>query len=518
MVKIIYMRRIHFLSLLTILSLLLSFPPFGLYPLAWSAFVPFFEVINNTTPSFAFKYGFGIGIAVFLGLLYWIVHSLTVYGHLSLWFSLSLLFLLVIYLSFYFAIFGYLLVKLKVFETNLAPWLTGAIWTGLEYIRGHLLTGFPWCLLGDSQYRWLTFIQIADIGGIYLLSFLVITANACLFCIFKREMKGRLLNTIFMLFVLFLVLLYGRYQLKSWHKKMVQAPKIKVGLVQGNIDESQKWDPAFQDFTLKIYAELSQKMALKKPQLIVWPETALPFFFQQPSPNRKFVLNFIRQTKIPFLIGAPAYKLSFKKVYYYNRAYLINKKGEVIGHYDKTHLVPFGEYVPLRRFLSFIPAVAATEGDFYPGKVISPLSLRINGKNLHLGILICFEGIFPQISREFALKGANFLINITNDAWFGYTSAPYQHFAMLVFRAIENRRSIVRCANTGFSAFILPTGEIAKRSELFQRQYLINDIPLIQAKSFYTLHGDILAYGCFCVILVWVVSNRRWIWKKSEKI
>ncbi len=495
--------------------LILSFPSFDLYLLAWVAFLPLFWSIKEISAFSAFQQGFGAGMAFFLGLLYWLLHAMTIYGHLSFLFSLGLLILLVIYLALYLGAFCYLIVWLELFEHVLFPWLTGMLWVALEYLRGHLLTGFPWELLGNSQYKWLSFIQVADIGGIYLLSFFVMTANACLFLCLEKRNKVAFLNLAVFLGVLLAALGYGWHQLHFWETKIKHLPHLKVGLIQGNIDESKKWDPAFQTATLKIYTELSLKAGEQKPDLLIWPETALPFYFQQPSAYRQFILNLVKQINIPLLVGSPAYKMTSQNVQYFNRAYLISKKGEVVDYYDKVHLVPFGEYVPCRRLLKFLPAVAAQEGDFSPGKRLRPLILK--GK-IPFGVLICFEGIFPEISRQLVQEGASFLVNITNDAWFGRTSAPYQHLSMLVLRAIENRRGIARCANTGFSAYILPTGEINQRSKLFKPEFLIGTLPLVEEKTFYARHGDVLAYFCMCGILIYIFLKGRQKWKKSKSV
>jgi apolipoprotein N-acyltransferase len=495
--------------------LVLSFPAFDIYPLAWVAFLPLFWSIKGISAFSAFQQGFGAGMVFFLGLLYWLLHAMTVYGHLSFLFSICLLMLLIIYLAFYLGVFCYLIVRLELFECVFFPWLTGMLWVALEYLRGHLLTGFPWEHLGDSQYRWLSFIQGADIGGVYLLSFLIMTANACLFLCLEKKNKTAFFNAAFFLGLFLALLSYGHYKLRFWETKIKHLPHLKIALIQGNIDESKKWDPAFQTATLKTYAELSLKAAAQKPDLLVWPETALPFYFQQPSPFREFVLNLVKQINVPLLTGSPAYEITSQKVKYFNRAYFINKKGRVVDYYDKVHLVPFGEYVPCRCLLKFLPAIAAQQGDFFPGNCLKPLILK---KKIPFGVLICFEGIFSEISRQLVQKEASFLVNITNDAWFGRTSAPYQHFSMLVLRAVENRRGIARCANTGFSAFILPTGKITQRSELFKPEVLIGTLPLVEEKTFYMLHGDILAYLCLCGIFINILLKRRGRWKKSKSV
>ncbi len=499
------------LAFLTGIFLTLSFPPFKYYALAWVAFVPLFWALSKVNLSTAFNLGLLCGTVHYFGLLYWIVYATVKYGGLSYPSGILLLVLLVIYLSLYFALFSAFVQQLNR-ESWLFPIVTSAIWVGLEYARSHFLTGFPWELLGDSQYRWPTFIQIADIGGIYLLSFLVMLGNTIFFqliCFPKR----RLLRAISLLIIMSSVLYYGERQLKNWAALMASLPKINLAVVQGNIDQSYKWDKAFQEETIQIYEGLTKQAAKMPPEIIIWPETAIPFYFQEPSIYQSRILNLSKHIKIPLLVGSPAYALDGNSVKYFNRAYLINFEGEIVSYYDKNHLVPFGEYVPYRRLLFFLPHLVSVIGDFSTG-VIKPLL----GFKYPLGVLICFEGIFPELSTKLVKNGALLLINITNDAWFGKTSAPYQHLSMLAIRAVENRRSIARSANTGFSAFIKPTGEIINRSSLFVKGYFCEKLPIFKGRTFYTKYGDILAILCLCVMLIYsFLVLRRLLWRKSKK-
>jgi apolipoprotein N-acyltransferase len=263
-------------------------------------------------------------------------------------------------------------------------------------------------------------------------------------------------------------------------------------LVQGNIDQSIKWDESFQKETLKIYERLSSKVSEGKPDLIIWPETATPFFFQEASEYQPLILDIPERTKAFVLFGSPSYKIEKGKVNHYNSAYLASPAKELVGMYDKIHLVPFGEYVPLSNLLFFIGSLGEGIGNFKPGKEIFNFSLP-QGK---FGVLICFEIIFPDLCRRFVKDGADFLVTITNDAWFGRTSAPYQHFSMATFRAIENRVFIARAANTGISGFIDPSGRIVKQGGIFTEEAMNGMIRLSSEKTFYTLYGDVFAWIC----------------------
>jgi apolipoprotein N-acyltransferase len=289
---------------------------------------------------------------------------------------------------------------------------------------------------------------------------------------------------------------------------MVDQPSLKVGLVQGNIDQSIKWDESFQRETLRIYESLSLKVAEGKPDLIIWPETATPFFFQEAREYQPIILDIPARTKAFLLFGTPAFKIERGKINYYNSAFLASPSKELIGAYDKIHLVPFGEYIPLQDLLFFIGSLGEGIGDFKSGKEIFNFSLP-QGK---FGVLICFEIIFPDLCRRFVKRGANFLVTITNDAWFGRTSAPYQHFSIAAFRAVENRVFIARAANTGITGFIDPKGKMIKKGGIFTEEAMNGMIRLSNRKTFYTLYGDIFAWGCSAfsiLLLAYALFQRR---------
>ncbi|HMK65469.1 MAG TPA: apolipoprotein N-acyltransferase, partial [Thermodesulfobacteriota bacterium] len=275
-------------------------------------------------------------------------------------------------------------------------------------------------------------------------------------------------------------------------------------VVQGNIDQSLKWNPAFQEKTIDIYKELSLSPSAGPSDLIVWPETAVPFYFMNENRLTPEIFRLARNTGSCLLFGSPAVRVEKDQMQFYNRAYLLSPEGRV-AYYDKIHLVPFGEYVPLKRFLPFVGKMVQAIGDFSAGP--GPIGLPLpRGK---AGVLICFETIFPEISRAYKQEGCQFLVNITNDAWFGKTSAPYQHLSMLTFRAIENRVWIARAANTGFSAFIDSTGRITQSVPLFQSGRIYATIPLREDKTFYTRHGDLLVVFCGVILIIGLVLKRR---------
>jgi apolipoprotein N-acyltransferase len=385
------------------------------------------------------------------------------------------------------------------------------IWVSLEYLRSFLLTGFPWANIGYSQYLNLPFIQMTDITGVYGPSFVIILVNATLSWALQQWPKKAFPFKEVTVTVLILLgaLIYGYGRMRGMDRQISQNLPLKIGLVQGNIDQSIKWDESLQKETLKIYERLSLKVSNGKPDLIIWPETATPFFFQEAREYQPMILDIADQAGAFLLFGSPSYKVEKGKVNHYNSAYLISPARELMGRYDKIHLVPFGEYVPLSNLLFFIGSLGEGIGNFKPGKEIFNFSLP-QGK---FGVLICFEIIFPDLCRRFVKRGADFLVTITNDAWFGRTSAPCQHLSMATFRAIENRVFVARAANTGISAFIDPKGKIVEQGGIFTEEAMNGTIRLSRERTFYTLYGDVFAWICFAASILFLghglIQKRR---------
>jgi len=489
-------------SLFSGVLLILSFPNFDFEFLAWFALIPLFYSVEGKGLLPAFALGFLTGFVSFLGILYWIIVAVHTYGNVPLILSGLILLLLVMYLSLFMGLFTFLTRLIQTALGLRTILLAPIIWVSLEYLRSVLLTGFPWANIGYSQYLNLPIVQMVDITGVYGPSFVIIFVNAALFWVLQQWPKKvfPFKEVAVTALILLGILIYGYVKIKGMDRQISQSPSLKVGLVQGNIDQSIKWDESFQKETLKIYERLSSKVSEGKPDLIIWPETATPFFFQEAKEYQPMILDISEKTDAFLLFGSPSYKVEKGKVNHYNSAYLISPARELIGRYDKIHLVPFGEYVPLSNLLFFLGSLGEGIGNFKPGKEIFSFSLP-QGK---FGVLICFEIIFPDLCRRFVKKGAGFLVTITNDAWFGRTSAPYQHLSMATFRAIENRVFIVRAANTGISAFIDPKGKIIEQGGIFTEEAIIGTIGLSKEKTFYTLYGDIFAWICCALSILFL--------------
>jgi len=492
---------------LTGLLLALAFPRPGFSILAWIAFLPLFYAIRGNSPANSFKLGFLAGFVAYAGIFYWLNIVMTTYGKLPLPVSICLTLLMAAYLALYLAAAAALS---RFAEIHSIPMLITfpAVWVSLEYLRAYFLTGFPWALLGYTQYRTLPLLQIADMTGVYGVSFLIILVNIFLYQLW-RWVRGKdgatypFLATFTAIPLLLVTIWYGFVTLN----REVSGTEVKVALAQGNIPQDIKWNPAFQEETVAIYERLSRRSS--GAALVVWPESSLPFFFQKEQLYSARVTSLAKELDAALIVSSPALEYDDGHEKLLNSAFLIAPDGSAAGRADKIHLVPFGEYVPLAKLLPFVKKMVQGIGDFSPGRTAAPLNAAF-GK---IGVLVCFEGIFPELSRAYVNNGAGLLVNITNDAWFGDSSAPYQHLSMTVLRAVENRVPLVRSANTGITAIIDSRGHVRGMTGLFREALLTGTVRIGGEKSFYTLHGDIFAWGCIALAIgiFATVSRRRFL-------
>lgn len=500
-------------AILSGVLLTVSFPKFALDWMAWGALVPLLLALRDVPMGAGFRIGFVAGIIHYMTLMYWLVHTFGTYGQLPLYLAIPILFLLSAYLSLFIGAFSAMVVWL--YRKPVWGWIMiPVVWVSLEYLRSFLLTGFPWELLGYSQFARLHLIQISDILGVYGVSFLLLLANAVLFMLLMwatdQPLNGRKINKRVLLSYVFvfigalgLTLGYGFWRIQWVDQRAEQRPSIKVAVIQGNIDQGIKWDPDFQVASTKKYVELSKSVEKENPDLVVWPETATPFYFLNDLQLSKIVLTGIKDAKSDFFIGSPSYAQVKNRVAYFNSVYVIAPDGKIFGKYDKAHLVPFGEYVPLKKWLPFIGKMVEQVGDFQAGRK----GTAIDWKGIKLGPLICYEIIFPYLAREMVKNKAELLVNVTNDAWYGKSSAPYQHFSMAVFRAVENKRALVRSANTGISGFIDPAGRVLAETAIFEDAAITQQVPLIREMTVYTRFGDLFAQICLVITLIVMVIH-----------
>lgn len=485
-------------AILSGICLVLVFPKAQIGIIAWIALIPLFMTLEEQTPQVAFRLGLITGLIYFGGTLYWIPYTLEHYGKLPLILSWAILFILVAFLALYVGVFAWGVSWCGKSSFLPAPVLSAVWWVSLEYLRGYILTGFPWVLLGYSQVECLSMIQVAEFTGVYGISFLIVLFNAaaaaCLTSyINKKNLPWRFLSGVILLVVLCFA--YGMWQLKT------PSPPtwLKVSIAQGNIPQDQKWDPKYQEDVFVTYCKLTLQAAQEeKPNLIIWPEAATPFYFQSDPIYRPRMLELAKESKSFLLFGSPGYIMLNKELRPFNGAYMISPQGEELAHYKKIHLVPFGEYVPLEKLFSFAGKLVEQAGNFVSGWDYSLLPFN----STVLGTVICYEAIFPDLVRRFVKSGAEVLVTITNDAWFGRSAAPYQHFNMAALRAVENRRYLVRAANSGISGFFDPWGRVLKHGGLFTREKLTHAIAPKKEMTFYSRFGDVFAGLCLLLVLI----------------
>ena len=458
--------------------------------------------------------GISFGLISGLGRVYWLAETLERFGNLSRPEALLTGGLLILYLALYPASF-FLVCRRLSCRSPLLPWIAAAVWTLLEWAQTWIITGFPWELLGYSQYLNRPLRQLASLTGVYGVSFVLVLVNVALSQLLAT--RRRVLATCLPIAVLMAaVAVYGssRYAwltsaTSSARSSTTSEAELKVGVIQGSVIQEVKWKPDRARTITQRYADLTRQLASKAPlDLVVFPETALPYWFRDDrfSAYRGEIEQLARDVSTPILVGSLEMGLIGGEAKIYNRAFLLDREGRVVDFSDKVHLVPFGEYLPMPWLFQYLEGLTAESGPFAPGDGRKVLALPQT--DITLGVFICYESIFPGITRELAKLGATVLVNTTNDAWFGRTAAPRQHLSMAVFRAVETGRPIVRAANTGISCAISPAGDISQATQLFETAAFSVAVVPRSTSTFYTRHGDVFLAACALFLLATFVAHR----------
>ncbi len=476
----------------------------GLWPLLAVACVPFFIYIYRADRKYALSCGLLTGLGHFLLQLYWIVFVLGQYGGLPLFLSVPALVLLALYMAGYFLLFVLISrLFIRCFSQNVSLLLLPMLWAGLDHLRSFLFSGFPWMDIGYGLAEHPLLYQSADIWGIGGITFLVILLNTFFALCLEKGMNWsrRVKLAVPVCLILLATGLYSGWRWQNMESRVSSAEFIGVGIVQGNVDQGQKWSAARLGRTVEDYTQQSRKVMVAqsglRPDLLVWPETSMPFVPVE-HPFLAPIEKMLQAEQVMLLAGAPWVEedgRASEKPRYFNSAVLFDQNGVVVDRTSKSHLVPFGEYVPLKKYLPFIAPLVEAVGDFSRGEIRNPPAC----KTARIGVLICFESIFGNISRKWVNAGANLLVNITNDAWYGNSVAPYQTLAMTRLRAVETRRSVVRSANTGFSCFIDPLGRVLTLSPLFKNWEAAERIVLMEERTVYVRGGYL--FGTACLLL-----------------
>nr|WP_203529451.1 apolipoprotein N-acyltransferase [Pseudodesulfovibrio sp. JC047] len=447
--------------------------------------------LRATSGRKAFQYGWLAGTLAVTGCYYWMVIPIQTYGGLPWFLALPCPVLLAAFISLYFALFSLGMYHAGRQIDGVPLCLTaGFAWATMEMLIGTLFSGFPWTTLSSAFASWPFAIQGASILGAYGLSGVFVSLAVALLLLSTYRSV--------LWFALCLTICLTGFGLHRTVFFDVGVADFPISLIQGNVDQGKKWSPEYQETTVKKYARLTRDAVQQSaPVLAIWPETAMPFYLQNMTPLRAQVETLTREVDVALITGSPAYRVTDMKTNTYelhNRAWLMDTTGRTTQFYDKEHLVPFGEYMPFEEWMPFEKLVQAA-GNFRPGKENHPL--KVNG--ISLGMLICYEAIFPELAQKQVERGASILVNISNDAWFGDTSAPQQHLNLAIMRAVEQGRWLARSTNTGISAFIDPVGRIAAKGTQFQPESVTLNVAPLTAKTFY--HQNVGSINIFIYIM-----------------
>ena len=496
-------RRREALAIGSGVLLVLSFPKFGHGAVAWIALAPLLVALLGTKPAEGARLGYLTGAVSAMGLLYWTALVVVQYGGLSLPVGVLITGLLGLAFAVFPLLFGAVMsLWLRAFGPA-ALLVSPLVWVATELLRAHTFFEFPWCLLGYSQQENPAAIQIAAFTAVYGVSFAVALASALVAYAAVVAKRRRLA------LLALVVLLVGLHAFGLWTmaQPLPQSGSIRVGLVQGGVAQEDKWRPERARENIDRHLELTRQAKDRGARLVVWPESAVPFYYDHTPALAERLREAARAQGIYLIFGnddrelAPAGQ---ERVFV--GAKMLSPQGDLVLRYHKIQLVPFGEYVPLQPLITLGGRVAAKVieqvADFTPGT--DHVVAEADGHSL--GVFICYEAVFPFLVRRFTASGAELLVNITNDAWYGRTSAPYQHLAMTAFRAVENGRYLVRAANTGITAVVDPRGRVVGRTNLFEATVLVRDVPLLKGTTFYARHGDVFAWAALGATLALTAS------------
>lgn len=490
--------------------LTLSFPTFDLSPLAWVALAPLLVALGSGSLWRAFALGLTAGIVYFTGTLYWITQVMHQHGDLAMWVAVLINAALILYLSLFPALFAVVMRRLIAVAGPSALVATPFVWVASELGRMHIFTGFPWVLLGYSQVGVLPIAQLASVLGVFGLSGLVAFGNAALVLAIGplrvTHQPGKVLR--YVPAAVAVALLMG---LVTWGTGRVstgtltrEGEPMTFGLVQGNVDQAEKWNPARASAIFGEYLRMTREAITRGSQVVVWPESSTPFFFEEDGPNAELVRDIARRSQVSILVGSDQV-VRGRPNRYFNSAFMLRPDGETAAVYRKMHLVPFGEYVPLKTLLFFAGPLVEAVSDFSAGEqsVLLPIG------EYAVSTAICYEVVYSDLVRQSVVAGSHLLTTITNDAWFGRTSAPYQHFAQARMRAIENGRYLVRAANTGVSGIVDPYGRVLTQSAIFEPAVMVGEARLLSHRTMYTRIGDVFAYASTVATGLLLVLVRR---------
>ena len=493
--------------------LALSFPRFGHPAFAWIALVPLLVALTGwrgregrlpgVRPTRAFALGLVSGMVFFVGTIYWTGAVLRTFGGLAAPLALLGMVLLALYLALFPAVSALVTARLIQQAGLLGLWLSPAAWVGTEFLRGYLFGGFPWVPLGNSQVTVLPVAQLASVVGVYGLSALVALVSAALAQTLVTQGRLRAMPAIGAVVFVLAVGAWGASRIADGQLTREGTP-LRIGLVQGNVAQEDKWRPEAARQIFTTHLAMTRDLVRRGAEYVVWPESSTPFMFEEDEAGGQAVRALARELGVPILLGSEQL-VRAEQTRLYNAAFLLTPDGETAAVYHKIHLVPFGEYVPFKQWLYFVSPLVERLVEFSPGDAVVLLPV---GSSL-TSTAICYEVVFPSLIRRSVLAGSQLLTTITNDAWYGDSSAPYQHFAMASMRAIEQGRYLARAANTGISGVVDPYGRVVEDAGVFVQAGLVSEVRLLTDRTVYSVLGDAVAYGSLALIVAGLVVMRR---------
>jgi apolipoprotein N-acyltransferase len=493
-------------ALLSGALLAFSFPKFRHPAVAFVALTPLYVALSGWTGRAhqfrgvsarrGFMLGLMTGVVHYTGTVYWTSGTVATFGGLPWLVAIPVAFLLVFYMSLYVALSSaaaaLLIQRFGAAGLLLAP----ATWVAAEYARAHIFGGFPWIPLGNAVVTLLPLAQLASVLGVYGLSWLLALLHALFAYVAMTSGRPRVVAAMAAISIVAMTSLWGAWRIREGRLTHVGTP-LRVALIQGNVPQSEKWDPSRAGAIFDRYLAMTRQAAARGAELVVWPESATPFYFDEDPASAFRVRQLVSDMRTPLLFGTDEVEPG-SPPRYYNSAFMLNETGTTAAVYRKMFLVPFGEYVPFGTLLTFVAPLVEAVSAFSPGQRVT--MLPVNGHMISTAI--CYEVVYPHLIRQGVLEGAELLTTITNDAWYGETSAPFQHFELATMRAIEQGRYLARAANTGISGIVDPYGRVTLRTALFESAAPIGDVRFIQERTVYARIGDLAAQLAVLITLL----------------
>jgi apolipoprotein N-acyltransferase len=503
----------YLLALLSGALLALSFPKYGHPAFGWIALAPLFVALSgwNGRPGRtagqparrAFALGLVAGTTYFVGTVYWTATVVQQFGGLALPVAVVAMLLLSLYLGLFPAIAALITARLVVRGGATALLLAAAPWVATEFFRGYLFGGFPWVPLGNSQVTVLPIAQAASVFGVYGVSGLLAFVSSAIAYALVVSGRQRLRALAVAAVVVLGVGAWGVWRIRDGSLTREGDP-IRVGLVQGNIRQDEKWERSQARRIFTTHLAMTREAVSKGAQYVLWPESSTPFMFEEDSGGAAAVRDLARELQVTILFGSDQLERGATPRLY-NAAFQVGPEGRTAAVYRKIHLVPFGEFIPLRSWLFFVSPLVESLGEFAAGSSMVMLPVASHTAST----AICYEVVYPSLVRQAVEAGSELLTTITNDGWYGHSSAPYQHFALASMRSIEQGRYLARAANTGISGIVDPYGRVVLQSAIFEQVTLVDEVRFLTGRTIYSVIGDAIAYVAIALTASALLVLRR---------